>query len=114
MTTATVMADEVTCISSTSELHSADLSVSKSTNDEALPDSSNVESLSEKGHAGVKSNSDPADTGISTVPASELNAAAQPVDSVTDSTLKESVVQESIMCTLHRFVLPLLSVILSG
>jgi len=112
------MADEVTCISSTSELHSADLLESKSTNDEALPDTSNVDSLDTVTLPGldeqvdnspsVTSNSDPPDSGTNTILASELTA-AQPVDSVTDPALKESALHESIVCTLHRFVCPLIA-----
>ena len=120
VTTAMLIDDEVTCISLTSELHSTDPSPTESTNDEALPDSSNVESsdnvvlgLGENvhDHANVASSSDPCDSGISTVCTSELGA-TQAVDGVIDSTLRESMLRESIVCTLHRFVLPLTAVII--
>jgi len=113
LTTATVTADEVTCISSTSELHSADLSDSKSANNEALPDTSNTESLDtvmlgvdEKvdNCASVTSNGDSPDIGSSTVLAMQLGG-TQSLDSVTDPALKESALRDSIMCTLHRFIL---------
>ena len=112
-----MIADELTSISSTSELRSAETLATKSTNDDALPDSSNVESLDNvvlgldgkvDSHVSVTSNSDPPDSGVSTVVASELNV-TQPSDGVTDTALKESVLHESIACTLHRFVLPLIA-----